>query len=352
MTATRALLWALIAAALAAVLAGCGQLAVVGTPTTAAPPAPPATTTTAITAPTPAAVTLAPEKCFGAVARDDSAGLCATAAHGDEVVPTPAVAAETPNAPCNSAHREGVLYVCSFGVAAKQAVRTIALIGDSHAAMWRAALAPIATAERWHGISIMHPGCPFNALVRDIGGEQRNAACGRWQKQILPWLDRNPQVSVLFLGGLSSSPFIAPFDESNFTAAIDGYQQVWQQLPANIQHVVVMRDTPRFGAGNLGCINRAMAAGAKARLVCAVPRAVAEPPDPELVAASAMGTPHFQSIDVNNEICGPNYCYPVVGGALVLKDFTHMTRTFARTLAPAVLAQLQVLMQGWAPGTR
>ena len=37
---------------------------------------------------------------------------------------------------------------------------------------------------------------------------------------------------------------------------------------------------------------------------------------------------------------------------LVLKDLTHMTRSFARTLAPAVMAQLRGLMQGWPEAQR
>jgi hypothetical protein len=349
MIVVRALLWALTAVASAAALAGCGQAQAGTVPTTVAPAV--AATTTTTTSPTVASVSLAPSKCFGAVTRAAD-GPCAGAANSDEVVPTPPVAAQIPNAPCNSAHAEGLLYICSFGVAAKHAVRTVALIGDSHAAMWRAALAPIATAEHWHGISIVHPGCPFNALVREIGGVQRNAACGAWQKKILPWLDRNPEISVLFLGGLSDSPFIHPIDEANLPAAVAGYQQVWRQLPANIRHVVVMRDTPRYGPGSLDCIDQAIAAGAQAGFDCAVPRAIAVPPDPQVVAAVGMHSPRFQSIDVNNEICGPRYCYPVVGGALVLKDLTHMTRTFARTLAPAVMTQLQALMQNWAPAAR
>jgi len=310
----------------------------------------PAASAAPTTAPT-TSVSLALWPCFGAVARA-APERCAGSVNSSDVVPTPAVAAQIPNAPCDSAHAEGVLYICSFGVPASEAQRTVVLIGDSHAAMWRAALAPIARAERWQGISIVHPGCPFNALVRDIGGPQLNASCGTWQRAILPWLDANPHVSEMFVGGLSGSPFIGPPGESNFSAAVAGYRAVWRRLPANIEHVVVMRDTPRYGSNNMACIDRAIAAGEKAGLVCAVPRPVAERPDPEVVAAIGMYSPRFESIDVNNEICGPRYCYPVVGGALVLKDLTHMTRSFARTLAPAVMAQLRGLMQGWPEAQR
>jgi hypothetical protein len=33
-------------------------------------------------------------------------------------------------------------------------------------------------------------------------------------------------------------------------------------------------------------------------------------------------------------MCDEQSCLPVVGGALVIKDIGHMTRTFSRTLGP------------------
>ena len=39
-------------------------------------------------------------------------------------------------------------------------------------------------------------------------------------------------------------------------------------------------------------------------------------------------------------MCGRAKCFPVVGGALVHKDVTHLTRAFARTLGPFLLRRL------------
>jgi hypothetical protein len=35
--------------------------------------------------------------------------------------------------------------------------------------------------------------------------------------------------------------------------------------------------------------------------------------------------------------CGPQLCYPVVGGALVHKDTTHISLAFGLTLGPYLL---------------
>ena len=41
-------------------------------------------------------------------------------------------------------------------------------------------------------------------------------------------------------------------------------------------------------------------------------------------------------IDINREICPDNLCRAVIGNALVYRDKSHLTATFARTLAPAI----------------
>ena len=39
-------------------------------------------------------------------------------------------------------------------------------------------------------------------------------------------------------------------------------------------------------------------------------------------------------IDLSNFMCDDEHCFPVVGGALVIKDIGHLTRTFSRSLGP------------------
>ena len=41
-------------------------------------------------------------------------------------------------------------------------------------------------------------------------------------------------------------------------------------------------------------------------------------------------------VDINREICPDNLCRAVIGNALVYRDKSHLTATFARTLAPAL----------------
>ena len=71
---------------------------------------------------------------------------------------------------------------------------------------------------------------------------------------------------------------------------------------------------------------------------CAQPRALNLPPDPEAQAAS--GFPHARVLDLSALMCNAQRCPAVIGGVLVRKDGTHLTRTFATTLGPFVLRAL------------
>ena len=42
----------------------------------------------------------------------------------------------------------------------------------------------------------------------------------------------------------------------------------------------------------------------------------------------------IHTVDLTDLMCDASLCYPVIGGALVFRDQSHMTPTFARTLGP------------------
>src|SRR3977135_3748817 len=83
--------------------------------------------------------------CFGAATRDpDPAHACHNPDLRLLVRPTPLEAQITPSAPCTEL--EPVINVCAFGAPASPATSTVALVGDSHAGHWRAALDVVAVA--------------------------------------------------------------------------------------------------------------------------------------------------------------------------------------------------------------
>jgi hypothetical protein len=58
------------------------------------------------------------------------------------------------------------------------------------------------------------------------------------------------------------------------------------------------------------------------------------PPEPMYAAVAAMHDPNFSVVDLTNWICHPVVCPAVVGGVIVYFDQSHLTATYAATLAP------------------
>ena len=54
-------------------------------------------------------------------------------------------------------------------------------------------------------------------------------------------------------------------------------------------------------------------------------------------AAASLRSSRVRLIDLTPHFCDEARCYPVIGGALVQRDETHLTPVFATTLGPYIL---------------
>ena len=120
--------------------------------------------------------------CFAAAARDPG-HPCSNPQLRTTVVPTPIEARTQRNSPCATLEKRGLLFVCGFGAPPAQATATIALIGDSHAAHWRAALDVVGHANGWAGISLSHTGCPLSQATKNLPQPRRDE-CVRWNREV------------------------------------------------------------------------------------------------------------------------------------------------------------------------
>jgi hypothetical protein len=269
------------------------------------------------------------DACFGAAARDPQ---CAGASASRSVSPSPAKARTLPNSPCTAVPGQKYPPVCSFGVPEATATDTVALVGDSHAGHWRAALAEVAAAKGWHGLSITHTSCPFQMAVRDLRGDRRGSCVG-WKWDVFTWFAMHPEVSTVFVAGLTGgSSVVAARGKSAFQTSQQGYLDAWSNFPDTVKRIVVIRDTPKFLHDTDTCIERAVKRHKDPGTACARPRKDALDPDPAIAAAAKMPKNRMQAVDLTRYFCSAAKCFPVVGGALVLRDTTHMTGVFSASL--------------------
>jgi hypothetical protein len=273
-------------------------------------------------------------RCFGAASRDPRTH-CHNAALRFMVRPRPAIAEITPNEPCDRLRRSGPVHPCAFGVDAADAVRVVALIGDSHASHWRAALQVVALARHWRGISITNGVCPVSTFMQPAHGSRRQ--CRAWNRAVERWLTRHPKVTAVVHAQINSRTFGAVH---NHASQVRGYRGIWRRLPKSVRDIVAIRDDPFVAFDTASCVVRARALRERPGRACALSRAFSLHSDPLADAARGSRSRRVDLVDLTRYFCGSRLCYPVVGGALVHKDTHHLTRVFARTLGPYLLRRL------------
>lgn len=272
-------------------------------------------------------------RCFGAASRDPR-HTCDNRRLRHAVVPAPDDAVTSPNSPCTPLELSNLVGPCEFGVPAADARSTVALVGDSHASHWRAALENVAQRKRWRGISITRTGCPLSRASPMIEPESRRLDCVRWKRQVPAWFARHPDVHTVFVVGHFAAEIVNRDGRGELAAKADGYTGAWAALPASVARIVVIRDTPLVGNNTFDCVRHAIAKNRNAGSTCAVARKAVLRADAAVVAAQRRNSHRVRVIDMSRFFCGAERCYPVIGGALVYKDDQHITEIFATTLGP------------------
>ncbi|HEX2087893.1 MAG TPA: SGNH hydrolase domain-containing protein [Solirubrobacteraceae bacterium] len=291
------------------------------------------------------AATPADEPCFGAAARD-RVHPCENPALRTTVYPTPRQARWFPEAPCARVSRSPA-QPCEFGVRGPEATEAVALIGDSHAVHWRAAVAVAAQREGWRAVSFTRVGCPLSTTTKLLG-RHAEAACRRWQRRVLLWLARRPQFRTVIVSQLAGSAAVRGAGDQ-FELQVRGFAEAWERLPPAVERVVVIRDTPRRLKGAPACVMRAARAGREPGRRCAAPRGRVLVDDPAAVAAQRSRSRRVELVDMTRWFCDRTRCFPVVGGALVHQDRTHQTAVWNATLGAYLLRELRRGARARAP---
>ncbi|MEM7662713.1 MAG: acyltransferase family protein [Pseudomonadota bacterium] len=203
---------------------------------------------------------------------------------------------------------------CLFGD--KSSDRTIALIGDSHAAQWAPALETIAEEQGWALIEMTKSACPFSRITARRGDEIYSS-CNEWRKNALERLLKLAP-DVVFVSQ-------ARYDYETPNAFASGALSLWQELTDADIKIVAIADTPWFPFQPGECLARSKDCGA--------PRTDVLPGrDPMIIAAARMADAHL--VNMTDYICGSHRCEMIVGNVVVWRDNHHLTATYARLLSP------------------
>ncbi len=252
--------------------------------------------------------------CFGAPAMlDDACRL----RNPDEPL-TPSIDTFTtdkypPGIGCWS-YKHQMFAACTKGYRGADATR-VALVGDSHAAILLVALTPYLEVMKWQLTIYTGQGCEWKTPAQEVCRD----ALTEMQRRMLA----DPYDIVVTMA-YRRSP------DSNHTY----YADAWKPVADAGSRIAVIGDNPDVGKATLACMSRVNFDGQSGE--CDTPRWQAMGiPDTQIAAAGMV--PAATVIDLTEYYCGEDQCPAIIGDVIVYHDDSHLTSTYMRTLAPAIV---------------
>jgi hypothetical protein len=224
---------------------------------------------------------------------------------------------------CFAPRSEARVRECAYGD--RSGTRTVVLVGDSHAMHYFPALDAIAANRGWRLVGLLKAGCPLTTR-----GHDPPLKCDVWRGRVLNRITRRIRPDLVIAG--SSDNYVArgrrSMDASQ-TPMAQGYLRTLKRIRRTGAELFVLRDTPWAPRDTRACVvarpNRPASCGFR-RGRGPGPR---KPYGPR-AAAKVRST----LLDPARRVCPRGRCPSVDGDVLVWRDDSHLTATYARTLAP------------------
>lgn len=228
---------------------------------------------------------------------------------------------------------------------------TAILFGDSHAAHWFPALEALAGND-WKVHTWSKSSCP-SARIEGWNPYERApyTACSEWRDEMLARMTASVGPLLVILS--SSNGYSGWSMSKDGTVLRDaeadleferGLGETVDILTGAGHRVAIIRDTPLAEVSYKDCIFANMGGAG-----CERPRQRAL--NPNLIEQRvAAAHPGVFLLDVSDLMCGPQTCPVVINDTIVYRDDSHMTATFAATLASALAEILAAAAATWQTG--
>jgi peptidoglycan/LPS O-acetylase OafA/YrhL len=285
------------------------------------------------------------DPCFGARALDRK-GACPAVPY-DKVVPAPIEAAtdksdaydnQADGRDCWSYRPRFTLKPCVFGD--QHSDTNVALVGNSHAGQWLPALQQVARAEHLRVTTLLASRCALADIAQQLSTSGETAGCLRWVHRVVDRLTAMRPDLVVMTNRISASAAGSTFADSGDRYR-DGYERVLDALRDAGIRTLVLRDTPAPGFSVPDCV----AEKQDDYRACDGTRAGWLPDEPARSAVDRADSRLVTFADLTDHICGRTTCSAVTGGVITYFDGSHLSATYATTLArylgPIVMGRLQ-----------
>ena len=221
---------------------------------------------------------------------------------------------------------------CALGDTAS--TTTVAVVGDSHAAIWNPAFQQIAEQRHWRLETLAKAACPLMDLrgttpFRDL--VELFEHCEQWRAEMMARLRaEHPRLVVLSAyRGYGADESLTGFNAYD-PAWIDSLTRLVQQLRDTGAKVLVLGPVPDPHFDVPTCLSSHLD-----DVTACTPRRSAAVNEPGIASESAATTAGGgQYADVTELFCTTDRCPVIVGNTLVYVDSSHLTFEYSRLLAP------------------
>lgn len=223
---------------------------------------------------------------------------------------------------------------CASGDAG--APTTVALVGDSHAAMWQPALEPVAQERHWRLETMSKVLCPVMDLPIDSPYLGRKfTECEQWRADVMARLEKErPQLVVLDM----SRRYGADFGFTSFDQAwLESLTRLVQSLRATGAKVLVLGPV----ADPHSTVPTCVSANMDNTVACAPARAEGLNDGGIAAEKAATAAGGGQYAELSDLVCTAARCPVVVGNTLVYRDDNHVTIEYAKVLAPLLTEMVE-----------
>ena len=240
---------------------------------------------------------------------------------------------------CISDFKNTDVLKCSYGD--RNATRTIALAGGSHAEHWLTALDLLGRRHHFKITTYLKMGCALSTekMPRVMGNNDPYPECAEWVPKAM---DAVVADHPDFVFTTSTRPWnIKPGDVMPGT-----YVGIWQTFSDNNIPILAMRDTPWLVKdGQPFNPSDCLAKGGDA-VSCGVKRSeVLADRNPTLDWVEQF--PMLKPLDMSDAVCRADFCPAVEGNVLVYHDAHHLSATYMRTMTNELGRQLGPATGWW-----
>jgi hypothetical protein len=216
----------------------------------------------------------------------------------------------------------------------------VALVGNSHAGHWLPTLQKLAERNDWTISTFLVSRCNPTDAPLELDTQEKTDNClayGDWVME----QTKGDKFDLVITSERQSVPVQGETWETTEAPAVAGYKSYLSRWAEADTNVVVIKD-PLFPGGSIpDCLAENPGN----------PGACAGTPedwywmDPLEEAAKELSLPNIKTVNMDQYFCEDGVCHAAIGSVVTFFDGSHITATYAKTLAPYLDQALQKLLR-------